>query len=92
VDVVADGHVRGRIAIRMVAQHRERSYFETMAVPIVRGRVFAADDRAGDDDAAIVNESFARRYWRRPTRWDVASRSVGTRTVVGVARDGRAAR
>jgi macrolide transport system ATP-binding/permease protein len=38
-------------------------YFETMRIPIVRGRSFTEADRAGAPPVAIVNEAFARRYW-----------------------------
>ncbi len=39
------------------------SFFETMGIPIVRGRAFTARDNEGAPPAAIVNEVFARRYW-----------------------------
>jgi predicted permease len=55
-----DGKRFVSIATNMVATN----YFDVMAIPIVRGRAFAAAD--GDDRApvvAIVNETMARRYW-----------------------------
>jgi predicted permease len=38
-------------------------YFETMEIPIVRGRVFDARDVAGAPPAIVVNETMARRFW-----------------------------
>jgi putative ABC transport system permease protein len=38
-------------------------YFRAMGVPIVAGRAFDADDRAGAPSVAIVSSTFARRYW-----------------------------
>jgi predicted permease len=38
-------------------------YFQTIGVPIVEGRNFTADDRPDTPKVAIVNETFARRYW-----------------------------
>ena len=37
-------------------------YFETLRIPVLRGRDFSASDRAGAAAVAIVSESFARAY------------------------------
>ena len=39
------------------------NYFETLEVPIVRGRAFTAADREGAMDVAIVSEDVAVRIW-----------------------------
>ena len=39
------------------------NYFETLQVPIVRGRAFTAADREGAVDVAIVSEDVAERTW-----------------------------
>jgi len=39
------------------------NYFDTLGVPIVRGRAFTADDREGAPQVGIVNETFARRFF-----------------------------
>jgi len=66
-------------------------YFDVMRVPIVRGRGFAASDRAGSTQVAVVNESFARRFW--PGESAIGKRisqfGVGSIEVVGIARDGK---
>ena len=38
-------------------------YFAAVGVPLIRGRVFTAADRAGSQPVVVVNESMARRYW-----------------------------
>ncbi len=38
-------------------------YFRTIGVPIVEGRAFTDQDRPDTPRVAIVNETFARRYW-----------------------------
>jgi predicted permease len=65
-------------------------YFQTMGIPLVRGRSFTDRDDGAAADVAIINEAAARRYWpdadpigRRislgaPARW---------REIVGVVGD-----
>ena len=70
-------------------------YFQTLAVPVRRGRPLTSGDRANSVPVAIVNEAFARRYFpgddaighrigfgdrSRPDYW---------RTIVGIAGDVR---
>jgi predicted permease len=68
-------------------------YFETMGLPLARGRAFTATDREGAPGVVIVNESFVRRYWP-------GSDGLGRRVslsgpdgpfldVVGIARDSK---
>lgn len=38
-------------------------YFDTMAIPIVRGRAFERADAAAEGRVAIVNETLAKTYW-----------------------------
>ncbi|HVJ26439.1 MAG TPA: ABC transporter permease, partial [Vicinamibacterales bacterium] len=38
-------------------------YFRVMETPLIAGRPFGADDRKGNPETAIVNESFARQYF-----------------------------
>ena len=66
-------------------------YFETMRIPIVRGRSFSGG-RKGAPLAVIVNEAFAARYWpgKEPLSQDQLSGPDGPRMeVVGVSRTGR---
>ena len=41
----------------------DEGFFETMKVPIVRGRAFRPSDTAETPRVAIVNEFFAKHYW-----------------------------
>jgi len=38
-------------------------YFETMGIPLIKGRTFTESDIAGGRDVAIVDEVLARKYW-----------------------------
>jgi len=38
-------------------------YFETLRVPILRGRGFAATDTPESPGVVVINEAFARKYW-----------------------------
>ncbi|HST20983.1 MAG TPA: FtsX-like permease family protein, partial [Blastocatellia bacterium] len=40
-----------------------RDYLDTMNIPLLRGRAFAASDRAGAPVVGMVNESFVRQYF-----------------------------
>ena len=41
----------------------DEGYFETMGIPILRGRGFRASDTADAPRVAVVNEQFAKHYW-----------------------------
>lgn len=65
-------------------------YFETLGIPIVRGRAFARTDTADAQPVAIVSESAAARYW--PGAEPIGRRvRISPRfewaTVVGIAAD-----
>jgi len=66
-------------------------YFEAMGIEIVRGRAFEPSDRAGANPVAMVNESFARRFWpgENPIGRRLSTGRGGAREVVGVVRDGK---
>ena len=41
----------------------DEAYFDTMGVPILRGRGFLTSDRADSPRVAVVNEAFGKHYW-----------------------------
>jgi predicted permease len=68
------------------------NYFQTMNIPLVRGRDFGAQDHEKSPPVAIVNETAARRFW--PDQPAVGKRvrygSGGPEVeVIGVARDSK---
>ena len=40
-----------------------RDYFDTLGITLIEGRSFGEFDRADSPSVAIVNQSFARRFW-----------------------------
>jgi putative ABC transport system permease protein len=67
-------------------------YFQTVGLPLVRGRAFNAGDREGSPNVAIINEQMAQRFWPGE---DPIGKQIGleypTRMaeIIGVVRDGR---
>src|SRR5688572_16066215 len=72
-------------------------YFETMELPILRGRGFSDSDKAGSPAVAVINETMARRFYPGE---DVSAalgktfsgleRSEGGRVeIIGVVKDGK---
>src|SRR5207302_4306804 len=39
------------------------NYFKAMGIPVLRGRAFTDQDRAGSPPVISVNETLARKYW-----------------------------
>ena len=71
-------------------------YFETLGIPLVRGRFFDASDRLGTEDVVVVSQAAARHVWRgrdpigdRITFEDPADPDARWGTVVGIAGDVR---
>jgi predicted permease len=79
------------------ASHVGPGYFATMGVRLVRGRDFTDRDRAGAPRVAVVNETFARKFWPgrdaigRRISDGIAANPADTEwyVVVGVAADGK---
>jgi predicted permease len=65
-------------------------YFETLDIPIVRGRGFDGRDREDAAAVAVVNETMARRFWPQKEPIGQTFRFGGTlQKVIGVAGDGK---
>ena len=71
-------------------QQATPEYFQTMRIPLLRGRQFTAADRAGQLPVAIVSQSVAQRFWPNA---DPIGRRIGLPwdspllTIVGVVPD-----
>ena len=68
-------------------------YFETMGVPLLEGRDFTMRDDKDESRVAIVNETFARRFWPGQTpigkRLSRGGPDAPRFEVVGVVKDGK---
>ena len=68
-------------------------YFRCLGIPVLRGREFTAQDRQGAPRVAIVNETFARRFWpdQNPVgkRISIEGPEGNFMEIVGVVRDGK---
>jgi len=68
-------------------------YFETLGIPVRRGRVFTDADREGAPPVVVLSESAARHYWGSDDpigkRLRMGENFERTATVVGVVRDTR---
>jgi macrolide transport system ATP-binding/permease protein len=68
-------------------------YFETMRIPVHKGRPLLESDGPGRPLVAVVNEAFVRRYWNGQEALGRRLRLGGEQApyteVVGVARDGK---
>ena len=68
-------------------------YFATMGIPILQGRDFTSVDNKPETRVAIVNETFARRFWPGSSALGKRLRRGGAKgpwwEIIGVARDGK---
>ena len=73
--------------------HGGPRYFETMQIPLVKGRDFTRDDRRGAPAVVVVNEAFAERFWPGAEalgkRISVQGPEGPFVEVIGVSRNGR---
>jgi predicted permease len=68
------------------------NYFQTMQIPILKGRDFTLEDTKTSQRVVIVSEAFANRYWPKQEALGQQLNSDHTHewfTVVGVARDSK---
>jgi predicted permease len=62
----------GKESDRIFSDVVEEQYFDTIGMPLVRGRAFVAADTATSPLVAVINEATAERYW--PNRDPVGKR------------------
>ncbi|MBO0725621.1 MAG: ABC transporter permease [Blastocatellia bacterium] len=70
--------------INVVRQHIGLRYFETMGIPLLRGRDFTIQDMASSERVVIINETMARRHW--PNLKDIGE-VIGRRIRIGPGQD-----
>jgi len=72
-----------------------RDYFQTLGIPLLRGRSFLASDTLQSPEVVIISESLARKYWKdgNPLRGRIAfgdpKKGAPWVSVVGVVADVR---
>jgi macrolide transport system ATP-binding/permease protein len=83
----------GTEAVGVMSNTVSEGYFETLNVPIVKGRAFQDTDRAESHPVAIVNEQFARKYYPNQSAIGKRLRVKGAKDdvleIVGVARQSK---
>ena len=68
-------------------------YFRTMGIPVLRGRAFTDQDRAGSQPVIIVNQTMAQKYWPgadpigKRVRLNAPIKEAPWMQVVGVVQD-----
>jgi predicted permease len=68
------------------------NYFETIGIPLLRGRVFGSEDQAKTPAVLVINQTMARRFW--PNQ-DAVGKQVkflqdgSTATIIGVVGDAK---
>jgi putative ABC transport system permease protein len=73
----------------------DASYFDTIGLPVLRGRGIDRRDREGSQPVVVVNETFARTFWPgadpigRRIKWGSAQSDSPWFTVVGLVADAR---
>ena len=63
-DFIAYGRPEGGYGTEIGNRTVTPSYFATMKVPVLRGRVFGAEDREGSTPVLVINEALANSYFK----------------------------
>ncbi|HUK16285.1 MAG TPA: ABC transporter permease [Bryobacteraceae bacterium] len=69
---LTNGPVHGGAAWNYVTTE----FFDVFRIPVTRGRVFTERDDAGAPPVVVINEAFARRYWKNES-------PLGQRLIIG---------
>ena len=84
---------QGRDNVNVPTIDADERYFDTLRIPIVKGRSFRSTDTAAAPRVAIVNQTFASHYWPgqdpigKRVRLDTANKTYAE--VVGIAADAK---
>src|SRR6185295_5584251 len=67
-------------------------YFDTVRMPLLRGRDFTEADREGTQRLVIINEAMARKFWPNQDAMGKHLRFFGEmepRTIIGIVRNAK---
>lgn len=75
-----------------LAERVTPGYFQTLGIPLLAGRDFAGDDRAGSKQVAVINRALADRFWPKGDAIghriaDSGSPTPQWREIVGIVSD-----
>jgi predicted permease len=93
--VIPEGYQlpKGQESVTVFGESADEHFFDTMQIPVLRGRAITAADKADSRRVAIVNQAFAEKYWPRQEAIGKRLRLNNGRgpvaEVVGVAKTGR---
>jgi putative ABC transport system permease protein len=73
----------------VVASRLSPGWFATVRIPIISGRDFTWQDRAGAPSVVAVNETLARQFWNGAAVGQQIRHGSTTSTVVGIVRDSK---
>ena len=84
---------KGQETVSILGSIVDEHYFDTIKMPILRGRTFTSADKADSKPVAIVNEAFAQKYWPSQDaigkRVRLKDRNGPLAEIVGVAQTSR---
>jgi macrolide transport system ATP-binding/permease protein len=95
VSIVPEGHPLppGKENVTVFVNRVDEFYFETLGVPILRGRALTETDTASSPRVAVVNQTLAQHYWpgQDPIgkRFRLTNASGPAVEIVGVAKNGK---
>jgi predicted permease len=91
IDVEADPSRAQAGGIEPGVAYVDGPYFQTLRIPLLRGRTFGAQDAARPADEAIVSHAFAEQYWPGTNPLGKRVRPLGGRwyTIIGEVGDVR---
>jgi predicted permease len=95
IDVVVEGYAmpEGQNSIRLPSTIVGDGYFDTLRIPLLRGRAFDNHDTADAPKVVIINEAMAEKYWpgrdALGARVEIRTPKPETAEVIGIARNGK---
>lgn len=89
--ITVPGYVEASVGESVRVNNVDPAYLKTMEIPLVRGRDFAVLDGAGAPKVAIINQSFAKKYFGTEDavgrRFGNGGSASANTEIIGVVRD-----